>query len=191
MPDFLAPYAAAVKIAAVVFGVLAGAIVGRVLASLSRRGGVRATLILGGAGVGGLVLWLAFSHLGFGPGGPRSGGDNGTLASKSSPTDQPKSSRETRSEIVRVHMLGGDAVKDNRIYMLDGQAYSWASLEPKLAEEQTANPSFHTVEIGFDSHSVDPENPAVQRLKDWAAGHGLGWRTYVPPEIKQTGSTPK
>ncbi|HZU38148.1 MAG TPA: hypothetical protein VFA18_19655 [Gemmataceae bacterium] len=190
MMEMLAPYWSALRIVAVVFGVLAGAIVGRVLASLTRRGKVRASLIIGGAGAGGVALWLAFSHLGIGLGGPGTGTGSGnevaqssTSPSQSSPAPSEKSSAGQRPEVVHVRMLGGSAVKDNRIYVLDGQPYTWDALQARLAAEQGQNPNFRTIEIDFQADSVDPENPAVQRLKDWAIQHQLGCRTYVPPGI--------
>jgi hypothetical protein len=185
MTELLTHYADMLRIVAVVFGVLAGAIVGRVLASLTRRGKVRAGLTIGGAGIGGLILWLAFAHFGLGLGG-QGNGDGGKLAKEPGHTEPSTSSNQAptgqEANVVRIHMLGGTAVKDNRIYLLDGQTYTWETLEPKLTAAQTTNPSFHTVEISFGDDSVDPQNPAVVRLKDWATEHGLGCRTYVPPD---------
>lgn len=184
MPDFLSQSWNAVHIAFTVFGVMAGGILGRVLASLSRRRLTRGGLILGGACAGGLAIWFGFGHFGFGPGGPGQGGGGQPNAAQKSDATPPASTADnkhsSRPDVLHVRMLGGTEVKDNRIYVLDGQACNWDELKAKLAEQQGQNPAFRSVEIDFQPDSVDQDNPAVQRLKDWATQHRLDVRTFVP-----------
>lgn len=179
----------AIKIIATTFGVLGGGFIGNLIApwvAKSRRG--QSSTLIGGAALGGVVMWLAISQtggtgFGFGPGGgPGKGPGDGTGQKDAAARDRkdskgdadkdksPKSVDATASVVV----LGGERVKEQRFYVLGTDApRTRADLEKVLQEQKTKNPSLKELEIVLYTDSVPKDSEAVTELEEWARKHGM------------------
>ena len=195
MPELLSPFVHEIKIAAAVVGVLLGTVIGRLLAPLlSERRLVRLPTVFGCAAVGGALLWFAFGHLGAGEGtggGDGSNGGAGNLADVPGPREsKPQPGARTAPTLpanVNVRMLGGANVKNDRIYVLDwtpegaaGQPCTWDELTDALNNRLKQDRELHGIQIYILPDSVDPDNPAVHELMDWAKQHKLEPQVVFP-----------
>lgn len=147
-----------------------------------------------GAVAGGLAAWLWL----FGPGGPGwgpggggsvfggAGAAGGTARDAAASTaEQPLpvtgiTQTSPASDTVRVTMLGGERVKEERFYEVDGEKK--ALTFPELIEaihRKHPGGDLKTVEIFIYRDSVAEIHLAVRRLIDWAKQNGLAVR--MPP----------
>ena len=193
MPDSNT-FAFAIKIIATTFGVLGGGFIGNLIApwvAKTRRG--QSGTLVGGAVLGGLVMWLAISQtggtgFGFGPGGgPGKGPGDGTAQKDAASKDHKDSKGETDKDknakttdaTATVIVLGGERVKDQRFYVLGNDApRNRADLEKVLQEQRTKHPSLKELKIVLYTDSVAKDNGAVTELEAWARKHGM------EPEVK-------
>ena len=177
-----------VKIVAVLFGVIAGAFVGKVLTPFvgNRRAG--AALVVFCAALGGLALWLAVNRVGGkGPGnGPGPGGgdgmETGSPGASGKPNKQHEHAGASQAETLPIKMLGGEAVKKQRFYVLGGKPRDWAELVTAISEQKERDAALKTIEIVIYPESVDQDNPAVQRLVKWAKVNKLTVNLSFPAE---------
>jgi hypothetical protein len=179
----------AIKIIATTFGVLGGGFIGNLIApwvAKSRRG--QSSTLIGGAALGGIVMWLAINQtggtgFGFGPGGgPGKGPGDGT-AQKDGVTKDNKDSKadadkdknpKSPDATVSVVVLGGERVKEQRFYVLGSDApRTRADLEKVLQEQRSKNPSLRELEIVLYTDSVPKDSEAVTDLEGWARKQGM------------------
>ncbi len=148
---------------------------------------LRLSRLLGGLTVG-LVVWSVFNAGGFlglggsgwGPAGK--GGTAGSSGAGQNARQQTKGEEATTPEQrLRIHMLGGAEPQENqRFYVLEEDApRTWLELETVLAE-RLENSKFKIIEIVIGKASVDEENPAVKKLKEWAKNNGVAVTTVTP-----------
>jgi len=149
---------------------------------------LRVVQLIGGATLGVAVYWA------FGPGGSGFGGDGSGFSGKgpgdSLSTDMdsrpdPLAAKEparnerppTGSDVLRVEMLGGDRVKQDRFYLLEGdkQPRNLADLRNAIRARREAKdkPELERLEIVVYEDSVAPDHPAVRDLKKWAEQNHL------------------
>jgi hypothetical protein len=180
MSDWLGSLYFWVKVVAVLFGVLGGAFVGTLLSPLlvgdSKRR--RLPVVFVCAALGGLALWLAMTRVGGGggdgPGGPGAGGyaSGGGQEAQEGP-DATRKEPGAAGAVLRVHLLGGDRVKEERCYVIDRRPLNWQELIDAVTARQKQDPPLKTLEIVIHPDSVYRDHPAVRRLEDWARDHGL------------------
>ena len=189
-----------VKVLAVVGGVAVGAAGCGLFLKLMARLVVRqktvprpvlaATRVLGGIAVGLLVWAWVFNPGGQGGMGGSGGGwwpfgqgggkgdavakkaaDQEPAPQKSAPA--PESAR-SGGEALRVTMLGGPRVRDQRFYVLGQDApRNWDELRQAVAERKRQNPDLRDLDVVIYRDSVDRDNPAVTELTRWAQENGL------------------
>jgi len=178
MWESLADVYTILKIVAVLVGVVLGAFVGRVLAPFVGNRKASATVIVFCAALGGLALWLAVSRVGgkgggegdgTGPGGgyAKSSGNGGEKRSASEKAGEPE------PETLKVTMLGGDLVKDQRFYVIGHESpRTWDELMAAISKRRK-DPGLKAVEIVIFDNSVARDSPAVRDLEDWATAQNL------------------
>jgi hypothetical protein len=98
-----------------------------------------------------------------------------------SPVKEPptKDTPSKPEESLRVVLLGGNRVKDGRIFQVEGEntARTLAELKEAIGRRsKQADPGkpLKTVELLIYPQSVPPETPEVGQLREWAAAQGLG-----------------
>lgn len=161
------------RVVAVLFGVVVGAFAGRVLAPFVGNRRVGASLVVVCAALGGLALWLAVSRVGGKGGAGGEGNGPGDGASKSAGQAEPGQAdsdraQEDQTPTLKITMLGGDRVKDQRFYRVDhDQPLNWDELMSAIATRRRQNPGLKGIEILIFKNSVDSNNPAVRELEDW------------------------
>ena len=154
------------------------------------RRAVLTTRILGAVVLGWLVYLWVFGSGGWGwlgggggwwPFGGRGGAGNGA-SSAPMPTAQ-KQAPTKEAEPVRVLVLGGRKVVDQRFYLVEGesQAWTWPELVNYLTRQLQKEPDLRVAEIILYKDSVDRDNPAVSDLETWAKEHGLTPKISTPP----------
>ena len=182
-------FALAIKIIATTFGVLGGGFLGNLLAPWvvkSRRG--QSGILISGAAVGGLIMWMAISHTGgsgFGLGGGHSS-SSGQGAGDGATQKDVKDHKDTKAEsdkdkttkpgdmTASVTILGGERVKEQRFYVLNGdRPRNLKEMEEALQEKKKKNASLGELEIVLYNDSVPRDSEAVANLEDWARGHGF------------------
>jgi hypothetical protein len=179
----------AIKIIATTFGVLGGGFIGNLIApwvAKTRRG--QSGILVGGAAIGGIIMWLAISHtggggFGLGPGsGPGKGTGDGSVHKdaagkdhKDAKADADKDkSTKTQIATATVVVLGGERVKEQRFYVLGNDApRNRTDLEKVLEEQKSKNEALKELEIVLYTDSVPKDSEAVTRLEEWARGHGM------------------
>ncbi len=135
-----------------------------------------------GAATCGLLVWLWLFGVG-GPGGwggtggwlPGGGPGGGGQPSGDTKGKAPEPAPPARGEALQVELLGGDDVKEQRFYRIEGesQALTFADLTRAIAERRAKQPSLAVLRIVLRENSVDSNNPAVTQLKKWARESGL------------------
>jgi hypothetical protein len=167
------------KVIAVLFGVLGGAFVGTMLAPFlvgdSKRR--RLPVVFLCAALGGFALWLAMTRVGGGggpgPGGPGAGGYAGGTE-ESSAGSNSTAKKPAAATVLRVHLLGGQRVKQDRFYVIDGDPpRKWEELVEAITSRRKEDPSLKTIDIVIHPDSVDRDNPAVRQLQNWAKENDL------------------
>lgn len=142
-----------------------------------------AVRLLGGFTTGLLVyLWLfgVGGSGGWGSGGGGwvpfggTGGEEGGANQKGKDPlrDQPA---PPRAATLRVDLLGGTRVKEQRFYMLEGsdRALTFEELTQAVGERRKLTPPIAGLRIVLHPDSVDRSNPAVRQLERWARDQGL------------------
>jgi len=177
MWESLADVYTILKIVAVLFGVVVGAFVGKVVAPFVGNRKAGASLVVFCAALGGLALWLAVSRVGgkgggAGPGnGPGEGSTVGRDGQDGSDADRAKADQP---KTLKVRMLGGERVKDQRFYVLDDDSpRNWDELMEAIARRRRQDPGLKAIEIWIFKNSVDTNNPAVRELEDWGKAQQL------------------
>jgi hypothetical protein len=177
------------KVAAVVVGVVVGGLTGRILAGVIGSRRARLPLVAGGAALGGLVLWLAVTHVGggggFGLGGGAGLGSGASTATGQSPERPPPrdTAKEKNQRHVRIALLGGKRVRDQRFYIVDKDPpRSWDELLEVLAERRRQPGGLKSIDIVIYLDSVDKDTPAVQDLVQWAKDNKLQFTMSFPQE---------
>jgi hypothetical protein len=187
------------------FGITAWFIDRYLLASKSPLGLKRVIRLVGGVAVAILVAFIVFGHgVGwtmFGGGGQSDTNDTGTQPPSSVTTDDPTASPPTSStppvqdkttistfnsstptERVKITILGGPDVKDERFYLMNDDATPKKFAEVTAAVVAKRKSINHAVglEIRFTSTNTLPrEHPAVVRLTNWAQTNGVA--VVYPP----------
>lgn len=184
------PVMMAIKLLAVVGGVAVGAIFFDLLARGLARWFLAKTLprpakimtrIFGGGLVGGLIfLWMfAGGDGGFGGSGGGwmpfgQGGGKGNTNANSSGGKDKESKGKGSAEPLRIHVLGGKRVVDQRFYVIDNeQPRTLSELRSILLDRQHKNPDWKEIEILIYTDSVDRDNPAVTDVEKFARENGL------------------
>jgi hypothetical protein len=186
------------KILAVAGGAAVGGVGGGLVVRLLARAWTRrpvprpvVTLIrLLGAGGLGLAVWLwvfgsgggGFGTGGFGLGG--TGEQGAGPAQKLSVDGTPGPAAEEKTEgpaagadVLRVELLGGEQVQEQRFYRLEGDRQARTFLELRRAVEarrrQKEKSPLKGIEIVIYQNSVNQEHPAVKHLQQWARENEL------------------
>jgi hypothetical protein len=164
----------------------------KLLRGQSPHGAKRAARIIGGCVFAVLAALILFGHgegwtiLGGGGTGDVNGkptpatGPGGSDAPPA-PTTEPRPTPTTRPAVpvadrVRVTLLGGDDVRDERFYLLDADpaAKTFAEATAALSAKKAATVGPLGVEVRLAAANPLPANhPAVLRLTGWATAHGL------------------
>src|SRR5262249_19784083 len=86
------------------------------------------------------------------------------------------------SETLRVEMLGGARVEQQRFYLLQGEERprTLEGLQEVLAERRKQKPPLRSLEIVIYENSVAAEHPAVKDLEKWAREHDLAVTLTFP-----------
>jgi hypothetical protein len=137
-----------------------------------------------GAGAGGLAVWLWVFGTGGGGWGAGGGsvfggkgageGEKTFIATTKSRQAVPSATTTAASDTLRVIMLGGERVKDQRFYRIEGEAEPKTFVELKQdikARQQAAK--LKTIEIVVYEDSVARDHPTVRDLSDWAGQNGM------------------
>jgi hypothetical protein len=154
----------------------------------------RVAKVLGGVGLAIFIALIVFGHgsgwnfLGGGgtgdgkgtappggPDGPDRGGPPATSADTPSPPDTRKEQPPPRDR-VRVTVLGGDAVKNERFYLLDDDPTPRTIAEARatLAGKKDAAKGALGIEVRFTADAaIPPNHPAVLQLTNWARDHAV------------------
>lgn len=154
----------------------------------------RGCRLVGGAGLAVLVAVIVFGHgMGwtlFGGGGAGDGKGNGpteqtgegagpaagpavaTQPTTPAPATAPEPAAGPK---VRVTILGGSEVKDERFYRLDADpaAHTFAELTAILDAKKTAGTAVRAEVVFSVANTLPRDHPAVTRLTAWAAANGV------------------
>jgi hypothetical protein len=180
----------ALKVLAVGAGFAAGSWVGMVLTPWIANRKLRSLTALLCGLLCGFAIWLAISRSGggggWGSGGFGLGGGAGTAPSTgrdaTAATDRKKRD-ETPADHLRVRMLGGQRVRDQRFYLLDdGAVCNWSELLERLAALRQQAAGLQAIDIVIYQDSVDRDNPAVHDLVNWAKQNRVKITLSFPPE---------
>jgi hypothetical protein len=181
-----------VKLLAVVGGAGAGAwvvgfVVRRVKKWLGRReptGVIGRSLRFIGAFGGGLLVWFMV----FAPGGSGLFGGGGSLfgekgkgAVSSLPGDTLRTStREPaapsgggHAPAMRIILLGGTKVAQERFYLIEGEKEAHTLAEVKAAIKERQGAGMNAIELLIYENSVAKSHPAVKDLEKWARDNNL------------------
>jgi hypothetical protein len=180
-----------VKIIAVVFGVLGGGFIGNIIGpwiARTRRG--QSGSLVGGAVLGGLVMWLAVSQSGgggFGFGGGGTGLGTGTGTGKDHASAKDSTEKDGKGvpgvKSVEIDVLGGDRVREQRFYVVDqGKPMTRPELEKAILERKHENPALKDIEIRLYTDSVAKDSEAVTWLEDWATRQGFAPKLKLVPK---------
>lgn len=148
--------------------------------------------------LGGLLLAVIAAIFLFGPGGdglgfgggPGEGKGQGTGEGKGGDATRPtqpitadvKAPDQTKAEAVppeqrvRVTMLGGEDVKDERFYLLDDDRtpHTFAEVTATVSAKKSASAKPVGIEVRFSATNTLPRNhPAVLRLTNWSQANGV------------------
>src|SRR5438105_2829660 len=141
--------------------------------------------LLGGVAAGLAVYVWAFgpggSGWGSGPGLGSGGQGQNTLASNPSADRQTDTGQDKAnqpgSDALRVIMLGGNRVPDQRFYLVEGDKEAKNLLDLQKAiqarQDDKDKPPLKSIEIVIYEDSVSQEHPAVRDLKRWATQNDL------------------
>jgi hypothetical protein len=160
-----------------------------------------------GALAGGLLVWAWLSGpgsgfgSGFGLGSGSGQGPGTTAASPSTPkttseSESPptKSDKENKASppganSLRIVLLGGDRVKDQRFYVLEGrnQPLTLSELQHAIRTrlQDKEQPPLKSLELLIYASSVAKDHPAVLNLVKWAKDNGLALALSFPPSDGQ------
>jgi hypothetical protein len=188
---FLDPGTLALKVLAVVGAFTVGAVVTGWLAKLlAKMMGfqtvypflLRWSRLLGGLAIG-LVVWSGIGGGGngwwpFGQGGGAGNSGSGEASGPKPPSNQGPTNPE---QTLRVQMRGGaEPEKDDKFYVIEGEKpRTWEDLESVL-KERKKNSNLKIIEIVISKRSVDEDNPAVKKLKNWAKENGVAVTMVMP-----------
>jgi hypothetical protein len=90
---------------------------------------------------------------------------------------------------VRVTLLGGDDVKNERFYLIDTDpaAKTFPEATAALLARKAATPGALAVEVRLaESNPLPGNHPAVLRLTSWATAHGLAVTLPASDEDRAT-----
>ncbi|HLJ95769.1 MAG TPA: hypothetical protein VKU02_21515 [Gemmataceae bacterium] len=158
---------------------------------------------LGGLTLG-LAVWVwAFASGGRGPGlggwfgSGQTGGPSASAPTEPGPTSTPATQPETArppvpepplaqaSDTLRIEILGGARVKDERFYLLEGEKEPRTLTELRkiiqARRQEPDKPPLRGIVILIYAASVARDHPAVKTLVKWAEGNGLSV-TFPPPD---------
>ena len=151
-----------------------------------KRGG----RLVGGAALAVLVAVIVFGH---GQGWTLFGGGGGGDSKGNGPTEQkgdgtgpattpvtaavptPATAADAAGPKVRVTVLGGSDVKDERFYRADADAavQTFAELTAALDARRGIGKKFHVELLFTTANTLPRDHPAVTRLTTWATAHGV------------------
>jgi hypothetical protein len=145
----------------------------------------------------GLAVWTwAFSSGGLGPGAGGLFGTGGTGGRQPGEETEPSADRETipvkpdiqpgsAQDTLRIEILGGARVKDERFYLLEGENEPRTVTEIRkivqARRQQRDQPGLKGIVILVYGSSVARDHPAVKTLVKWAEANGLSV-TFPPTE---------
>ena len=157
---------------------------------------LRVVQILGGTGLGVAVFYWAFGPGGSGFGGAGEGFGKGQGTSLSDDLDPEKTKQGVGktglvqdmvvpgAAVLRIEMLGGERVKGDRFYVLEGdkEARNLADLEKAIRSrrQDKEKPALERLEIVIYEESVAPDHPAVRDLERWAKQNDLSVSLWKP-----------
>jgi hypothetical protein len=174
----------------VLTGVIAWALDRWITGGKTPQGVHRVARTVGGVALGLLVALMLFGQGGYGDGtGPGGGptpdgkGPGGgtatqptTIKDAQSPPPIPKSDPTPPEQRVRVTMLGGSDVKDEKFYLIDDDRTprAFADVVAAVNAKKTETKKPVGVEVRFTADNTLAENhPAVLRLISWARAHDV------------------
>jgi hypothetical protein len=152
--------------------------------------------ILGGVATALFVGFLVFhgggGGWGFGPGLGFGGGGKSGSTEKSNPTssrNKPEIAEAPKvqpSDSMRIRMLGGDNVRDERFYQLElgNEVYTLESLKPLIRTQMQGKPGVPGIKrivIVIEKDSVAHDHYAVVNLDKYAHDQGLTVAVERPP----------
>jgi hypothetical protein len=151
---------------------------------------------LGALALGFAVWTWAFSSGGSGPGAGGLFGTGDTGGQQTGTGTEPTAERETMlvkpeiepgsaQESLRIEILGGARVKDERFYLLEGENEPRTLTEIRKAIQarryQQDQPALKGIVVLVYGSSVARDHPAVKTLVKWAEANGLSV-TFPPTE---------
>lgn len=148
--------------------------------------------VVGAVVLGWIIYLLAFgsggSGFGFGSGGSGTG-TGGTQAASTNKQDkgsaqdqQGNKSQESPvippgPEVLRIDMLGGSNVQNERFYVVDGvrEPKNLTELRQYLLQqkEEKGKTALKAIQISIYRNSVNKDHPAVSSLQNWARANDL------------------
>jgi hypothetical protein len=185
----------ALRVIAVAGGAVIGALVSSILFSLIARIAFkqrppkpmkRFIQVLGAVALA-LVAWkmpLGFGGAGDGLGGGfglgGSGTGNGAASENVAVQTAPGNAQNVpnapgEGDTLRIEMLGGERVQNERFYVVEGEAEprTLAELRKLIQTRMQQRPPLQGIEIIVQEHSVAQNHPAVGDLERWAKGKNL------------------
>jgi hypothetical protein len=174
----------------VLTGVVAWALDRWITGGKTPQGVYRVARMIGGVALALLVALLLFGQGGYGDGtGPGGGPDPNDKGPGGGTVTQPTDTRDVQpppvlpkdttppEQRVRVTLLGGSDVKDEKFYLIDDdrtpRAFADVTAAVNAKKAETKKPV--GVEIRFTAeNTLAHDHPAVKRLTDWAQANGVG-----------------
>jgi hypothetical protein len=186
-------------------GWLGSGVLFRLLARMSLGRQVPRPMMFVVRALGAVALGLAVWYWAFGTGGSGFGtgaglgcaGGQGPGAEVEAPPEPrplespplPAEKAGAGSDVLRVEMLGGARVQEQRFYVLEGERRpkTFAELREALQARQQdkSKGPLKGVEIVIYEDSVAQDHPAVRDLERWAKQHDLAVRLVFPPRANR------
>src|SRR5262245_58811722 len=133
----------------------------------------------GGTGWGSGDGWNLFGGSGKGSNQTSTTGPTARTQVTSMTIATTRATHSANAVVLRVHVRGGDKVKEKRYYILENEptSYTLEALEPIIRERMKpsgSRPAINTLEIDLDpDNDVDWGHDAVVKLERFARGEGL------------------
>jgi hypothetical protein len=120
--------------------------------------------------------------LGSGPGTNADTKAKGVETPKAKPPDEAVVTGKAGPEVMRIEMLGGQRVQEQRFYVSEGQTapQTLAELRQAIDDRQKRTPPLKGIEIVIYENSVARDHPAVRDLERWAREHDLAVTVSFP-----------
>jgi hypothetical protein len=127
----------------------------------------------GAGGLGGAGGWWPFGSRGGSSAG--SGSAPTTAAEVKATARSLERVKEGPVKALTVEMLGGEQIRQQRFYVLEGEKEprTLEALQEAILERRRHDPALKELRIILRPSSVTEDNPAVTELKNWAEARGF------------------